>query len=86
MVREPEVYGSVLRHKTFFRWSLCCCCGFEFRRENGWSYVSGPFLGGYGVTRYVCATCGPDRVSAGNIFDIQPWVPKRPKCAPTRAR
>lgn len=91
MTRKPATYGGVTAQRTFFKWRLCCCCGLEFRRENGWvaySYLDSwdALLTSLSIPHYMCETCAPDRSTASKIAFLKPWVPPMPKCKPPRAR
>lgn len=76
--RRHEIY----RCNPWFFWQECCNCGQEFRREKGWRAFTGPFIGGVGVFRYICASCAPSRDHAEIVMDGLPWIPKRPAKAP----
>lgn len=59
---------KTLRKRFFlFSWKFCCICQTEFRREIGFSFISGPFFNGYGVERHICKRCAGDKEIANLI-------------------
>lgn len=95
MKREAQhdfTYGP-WRQRSWFFWQACSCCKQEFRRELGWHFITGPFGGGCGVRRYLCATCAPTEADAIRLYEHRrdyrppaPPAPPPPPPLPPRAR
>lgn len=79
---SPEKpYQYLWRHFGLFAWQACALCRNEFRRERGWRFLSGPWVKGYGVTRYLCADCGGEAKATATAA-IARW--SAPPPSPTR--
>lgn len=67
-------------------WTKCCNCDHYVRREPMWMFVTGPYYGGKGVTRYLCTSCAPDEAAAEqqiNEYNNQSPPPPGPELPPT---
>lgn len=63
MKRKHRELGWVSQNtwpiRSWFFWRLCEACKLDFRRENGWRTLSGPFFNGNGHWEYLCQRCAP---------------------------
>ena len=61
-------------YKVFpwFVWRHCECCSQEFRRESGWRYIGGPYIGGFKRWRYICAECATSKGIAMEMANKMP--------------
>lgn len=79
MKRQPEtpVHEYLSRHRGWFAWQKCARCKTEFRREAGWKWLHGPWMGTpngtHGHWSYLCFSCGgPTKATATEcIVDIE---------------
>ena len=81
MQRAHSEHNSI-NHLVFpiifnFDWHQCECCKLDFRFESGWRYLTGPYYGGKGVTKYICKRCKPTR------NDVIDYLNKKEKTCPT---
>lgn len=81
MAKRPKDRKIAVKHKTWFKWCECLQCENEFRRENGFKAYSGPYYGGRGQEKYLCASCGQDIEHANWLFlqiwdNIKNWRPE----------
>lgn len=84
MKRKSRVwyeYG-IYKHYNLFSWKKCDCCGDEFRREIGFTFLTGPFHGGKGVWRYLCKSCTPTIEIANDYAVNGGWMPTCPPPPP----
>lgn len=78
----PKLYEYLWRHYGLMFWKDCESCGFKFRREHGFRYLSEPFYGGAGTFRYLCATCAPTAEAATRLIECPPARPVVPPPPP----
>jgi hypothetical protein len=79
--KHVEKFERLYKSRQFF-WKKCEKCKQAFRREDGFRALTGPFLMGYGVWRYLCESCAPSVDVAHDYFLNKEWIPKRPKIFP----
>lgn len=71
---------SVYKVRSWFFWNKCAKCKDEFRRERGWRFLTGPFVGGMGKWRYLCASCCNNEQHAHDLANSFPF--ERPLAPP----
>ncbi len=74
-IKKKYQYG-ICTEFTLFMWLKCSCCGKEFRREKGFSFVGGPFQNMIGKVYYVCGVCVPTKEKAHEYALSGEWAPK----------
>lgn len=53
--------------RTIISWRTCSKCTNDFRRERGYCFVTGPFYGGQGHWKFLCASCAPSKYVANKL-------------------
>jgi len=84
MKRKLDKYPHIHSVWFIFYWELCKACEREFRREPGWSALSGPYVNGHGRIIYVCKECCPTKKDAARVFDQKPPRPPPPPPPPPK--
>jgi len=81
-IANPE---NVWKICPLFMWHKCGKCKYEFRRENIWTTLGGPIVGGNYTRKYFCLGCCPTIQDAHNEADrISSKPPPPPTPPPVR--
>jgi hypothetical protein len=81
-----KYYKYLYKCYPLFIWQQCCKCEKDFRREKGWRALTGPWIGGAGVERFLCNKCAPTKKEASKFFVGNEFIPPRPPAPPPPPR
>jgi len=81
---QQQYHLGIYSTFTIFNWQQCNCCKLGFRREFGWRFLGGPFVGQCGRWYYLCKQCFPTKNEA-HAYAIRGQylsIGERPKSPP----